>query len=105
MNDLLIYCPDYPAFLAELQVKFPQFVNDEAEKREDKILADKTPAHWLDDAFVCRIRIPFELTEELSSIEVVTEDDPRVAEVYPREPVYIEDGDYWHTPPPLGVFA
>lgn len=108
MNDLVMYCQDFNLFLTELKEKFPQFVNEEAERREDMILVDKTPVHWKGDAFVCRIRIDFTLDSGLTTAEMVEEDDPRVTAIYPRTPATYTDeegNEYTYTPPPIGSFA
>lgn len=107
MITILVYCKSFPALLKEMKSTYPDKVNEEVDRREDKIIADKTPVKWKGDQFVCRIRLNNNVIELLNSIEEVEEDDPRVLSVYPRTPIkYKEEGiEYTYTPPPIGEFA
>ena len=120
MTDIILFCPDTAALVAELREKFPHRL-DEGEPENPRFIVDKTPTVRRGAETLALVRADGDLVASLESLASLTvlgtyediEADPDKRaiydRVYPRTPiVWTDDGGIEHTQTPpekIGVFA
>ena len=116
MYDILIFCPDTEALIAELQEKFPDRISVNEDSGEVSYLITKTPTVRNGNETLSLVRVSDEDLVDMQGLINLTVlgtydevfADPFLQDtydrVYPRIPIELEDGSEWTPPEKIGEF-
>lgn len=116
MNDILTYCPDTTALVAELQEKFPDRIYVDEDTGEVSYIVTKTPTIRNGNETLSLVRVSDSDLADMQSLDSLSvlgtyEEvfaDPFLKDtynrVYPRTPIGLEDGSEWIPPERIGDF-